>query len=171
MRGCVFIKLGAGLTNSICETCYRIYHHGEDPYLKSYKHCILAKIITPPVSRKICRCKNVPYFDSSGRSRSLFPIDLKSEHIKVVGKQCGLLKLPELVALAKYDGMQTILGKGRGPDNMKKNRKDEKNDIKTTIKKNARKDITQNKGPLKKIFGSSLIDTKKRGHRIRRSKG
>ena len=42
--------------------------------------------------------------------------------------QCGLLKLPELVALAKYDGMQTVLGKGKGMDNVKKISRDKKSD-------------------------------------------
>ena len=72
--------------------------------------------------------------------------------------QCGLLKLPELVALAKYDGMQTLLGKKRGPDNVKQNSKDKKNSIKIMRERNTKEE----KIHLKKVTGASLIDTRKR---------
>ena len=161
VRGCLFIKVGEGLVNSICEACYRTYHQGQDSYLKSYKHCILTRAITPAVSRNVCLCSNVPHFDSSGRPRSLFPINLEPKHLDIDGMggmQCGLLKLPELVALAKYNGMQTLLGKRRGPDNVKQQFKDKRHSIKIMQKRNAKKEEFH----LKKVTGASLIDTKKR---------
>ena len=72
--------------------------------------------------------------------------------------QCGLLKLPELVALAKYHGMQTLLGKRRGPDNVKPNSKDKKKSMKIMRKRNTKEEDLH----LKKVTGASLIDTKKR---------
>lgn len=72
--------------------------------------------------------------------------------------QCGLLKLPELVALAKYDGMQTLLGKRKGRHNVKQNSKDKKNSQKTMRKRNTEKENVH----LKKVTGASLIDTRKR---------
>ena len=76
--------------------------------------------------------------------------------------QCGLLKLPELVALAKYDGMQTVLGKGKGMDNVKKNSKDKKSDKEITREGNAKKEMRQNRFHLKKVTGASLVDAKER---------
>ena len=78
------------------------------------------------------------------------------------GMQCGLLKLPELVALAKYHGMQTVLGKGKGMDNVKQNSKDKKNDKKSAREENAKKETRQNGFYLKKVTGASLVDAKAR---------
>ena len=165
MCGCIFIRPGEGLANSICEACYRTHHHGQESYLKCYKHCILASAITPEASRNICRCKNLPHVDSLGHYHPLFPVDSKAKHLNIKGKggkRCGLLQLPESVALAKYDGMQTILGKARGRDSTKQNRKDKENDIKIMQEKNANKGTRQNRFHLKKVIGANLVDTKER---------
>lgn len=94
----------------ICETCYRDTHYGTDSFVKVCKHSILEDGIHPAASRNICRCSDVPHFDPTGRSRALFPVDeLADRHIDVNGLgslQCGLLKLGDLVADAKYDAMQ-----------------------------------------------------------------
>jgi hypothetical protein len=96
----------------ICEDCYRESCYGQDDLVKAYKHCILEEVITPGASRNICRCSTVPHFDSNGRSRTLFPINKEDNHRNIEGGvQCGLLKLKELVAEAKYDGMQTTIKK------------------------------------------------------------
>jgi len=98
---------------TICEECYRESHYGHSGLIKSYKHCILEEVITPSASRVICRCSTIPHFDSSGRSRVLFPVNEEDQHRSVDegGMQCGLLKLGELVAEAKYDGIQTTIKK------------------------------------------------------------
>ena len=62
------------------------------------------------------------------------------------------------MALAKYDGMQTILGKVRGPDNVKQTSKDGENCIKILQKIIAKKVRFK----LKKVTGASLVDTTKR---------
>lgn len=100
----------------ICEDCYRASHYGQGNYVKVYKHCILTEAINPRASRKICRCNDVPHFDSAGRSTTLFPVSQKAKHRDMGGPgglQCGLLKLRELVAQAKYDGMQHRVMKGK----------------------------------------------------------
>jgi hypothetical protein len=97
---------------TICEECYRESHYGQRGLIKAYKHCILEETITPSASRNICRCSTVPHFDSNGRSRTLFPIEEEDKHRNIEGgMQCGLLKLGELVAEAKYDGIQTTIKK------------------------------------------------------------
>ena len=99
---------------NICEDCYRNLHYQKDSLVKAYKHCILAEVIDPSVSRKICCCSTVPHFDANGRSRTLFPVNEEDKHLNIDGPgsmQCGLLKLGEIVAEAKYDGMQTVTTK------------------------------------------------------------
>jgi hypothetical protein len=102
----------------VCEDCYRESYYGQDSYVKVYKHCILAKVIHPAASRNICRCDSVPHSDTTGRSRTLFPVNQGDKHRDICGQgglQCGLLKLGELVAQAKYDGMQQILTRKKRP--------------------------------------------------------
>jgi hypothetical protein len=104
----------AGLPDQavVCEDCYRSFHFGDAPFIKSYKHCVLAEAITPPISRAICRCKDVPHFDGSGKPLSLFPLDKDAKHFDNGGAgsvQCSLLKLGEIVALAKYEGLKSIV--------------------------------------------------------------
>ncbi|KAI9779636.1 MAG: hypothetical protein M1839_007301 [Geoglossum umbratile] len=114
LRGSMFRKTdGDDEETTICEDCYRESHYGHSGLVKAYKHCILEEVITPGASRIICRCSTVPHFDSNGRSRILFPVGEEDEHrnIEEGGMQCGLLKLGELVAEAKYDGMQTTVKK------------------------------------------------------------
>jgi hypothetical protein len=96
-----------GHADCICEDCYRSFHYGEDSYVKAYKHCVL-DAIQPEASRNICRCPNINHFDKTGRARRLFPMSKGAKHTDIDGKgglQCGLLKLGELAAEAKYDGM------------------------------------------------------------------
>ncbi|KAH8587283.1 hypothetical protein B0O99DRAFT_556899 [Bisporella sp. PMI_857] len=114
LRGSMFHKTdGDDEKTTMCEECYRESHYGHPGLVKVYKHCILEEVITPGASRNICRCSAVPHFDSNGRSRVLFPVGEEDKHrsIEEGGMQCGLLKLGELVAEAKYDGMQTTIKK------------------------------------------------------------
>jgi hypothetical protein len=116
IRGSMFVSSAAcaGLPDQavVCEDCYRSFHFGDAPFIKSYKHCVLAEAITPPISRAICRCKDVPHFDGSGKPLSLFPLDKDAKHFDNGGAgsvQCSLLKLGEIVALAKYEGLKSIV--------------------------------------------------------------
>ena len=78
------------------------------------------------------------------------------------GMQCGILKLPELVARAKYDGMQTVLGKGKGPDSAKQNRKEKKNSKRIMEERDVKKDNRWNRVPMKKVTSASLVDANER---------
>lgn len=136
IRGSMFNKLDEGGAGSICEDCYWAHHYGQDLFVKAYKHCILAEVITPAVSQNICRCSAVPHFDNSGRSRTLFPVDKEEKHLNIDGTggiQCGLLKLGELVAQAKYDGIQTVVGKRRKPSDASQMSKQQKEDGKEDV--------------------------------------
>ncbi|RYP61573.1 hypothetical protein DL771_010094 [Monosporascus sp. 5C6A] len=113
IRGSMFVSITNDLPSIICEDCYRSAYYGNGSFTKAYKHCILAEAITPPISRKICHCKDVPHFDGSGKALALFPVDKGARHLDVGGAgtiQCSLLKLGEIVALAKYNGLQSIVG-------------------------------------------------------------
>jgi hypothetical protein len=96
----------------ICEDCYRKKFYRKPDFVKTYKHCVLnSDIISPAVSRKICLCEEVPYYDSKGHSLNLFPVSKDNSHCKAKQSgmvECGLLKLGEVVAEAKYDGIRTI---------------------------------------------------------------
>lgn len=115
IRGSSFNRIGkdpVALKDSkrLCEACYRSYHYGEDSYIKDHKHCILDKSISLEASRRICRCSpDVPHFNTAGNPNDIFPISETDQHIgikKSGGLQCGLLKLGEYIAEAKYDGME-----------------------------------------------------------------
>ncbi|KAI0874388.1 hypothetical protein GGS24DRAFT_345776 [Hypoxylon argillaceum] len=96
---------------TICEDCYRDKYIGTTKFVKVYKHCILREAITPPISRKICFCDEVPHRDPQGKPITLFPVGIDDGHLKASGPglvECGLLKLPEILAEAKYEGMQTL---------------------------------------------------------------
>jgi hypothetical protein len=110
IRGSMYCRTETGTKDQICEECYLKEFIGKPGFVKTYKHCILNEIINPRVSRKICMCEEVPHHDSQGMSLSLFPVDKEARHRKNgAGKvECGLLKLGEMVAEAKYDGMRTI---------------------------------------------------------------
>lgn len=112
----------------ICEDCYREKGIGESAYMKMYKHCILDEIITPHISRKICMCDDVPHRDPQGKNLDLFPVSKDARHRKAVipgTVECGLLKLGEAVAEAKYSGMRTI-GSKKKIGQKKRNLADEK---------------------------------------------
>ncbi|KAM5444216.1 hypothetical protein MferCBS31731_000733 [Microsporum ferrugineum] len=113
IRGSMFTAKDPTYPSIICEQCYWLHFYGNERYTKTYKHCILSEAITPVRSRKICRCRDVPHFDSWGHPRSLFPVIKGENHLSAGGFgsiQCGILKLGEHVALAKYKGLQTIVG-------------------------------------------------------------
>ena len=114
IRGSIFRGANKeGGTKTICEECYRKSHYGETGLQKMYKYCVLPEVINPAASRNLCKCDTVPHFDASGRSRCLFPVDEGDNHRDYGGRtglQCGLLKLPEIIAEAKYAAMQ---GSGR----------------------------------------------------------
>jgi hypothetical protein len=106
----MFNKFDQDSATSICEDCYRAHYYGKDTLTKAYKHCILAEVITPEASRNICKCSSVPHTTNLGHPRKLFPVEKGEKHLgigNIGGIQCGILKLGELVALAKYDGIQT----------------------------------------------------------------
>ncbi|KAJ2985487.1 hypothetical protein NUW58_g5506 [Xylaria curta] len=99
----------------ICEDCYREKYLGKSigaaGLVKTYKHCILREAISPQISRQVCYCEDVPHRDPEGKPLTLFPVDKDAKHLKAAGPgrvECGLLKLPEVVAEAKYGGMQTL---------------------------------------------------------------
>ena len=98
--------------SAICEECYRLTHYGDASYTKRYKHCILSEAITPPISRKMCRCEAVSHVDSSGEPRSLFPVEENENHFNdygAWGERCNILRLGELVAKSKYRGLQATV--------------------------------------------------------------
>ncbi|KAI1111526.1 hypothetical protein F5Y14DRAFT_424848 [Nemania sp. NC0429] len=101
----------------ICEDCYRDKFSASTEFLKIYKHCILRTAISPQASRQICYCDEVPHRDTDGKPLGLFPVDKDAQHLKASGPglvECGLLKLPEIVAEAKYEGMQTLASNNKG---------------------------------------------------------
>ncbi|RBR23899.1 uncharacterized protein FIESC28_03209 [Fusarium coffeatum] len=95
----------------ICEECYRNHYYGKEAYTKAYKHCILSEAITPEMSRKICKCLNLQD-TSTGEPQSLFPIEEPNKHKDTgsEGEKCELLQLGDMVALAKYHGLQESVG-------------------------------------------------------------
>jgi hypothetical protein len=108
----MFVSVTSDLPSIICEDCYRSTYYGTASFTKAYKHCILAEAITPPLSRKLCQCKDVPKFAGSGKALAVFPVKKDAKHLDVGGPgtiQCSLLKLGEIVALAKYTGLQSIV--------------------------------------------------------------
>jgi len=167
IRGSFYKTTSATEAGIICEDCYRAHCYGKEAYIKSYKHCILAETITPAASRKICRCKDVPHFDGSGRPLALFPVDKEAKHIDVGGVgtvQCTLLKLGELLALAKYDGMQSLLGskkKSKPSVSLSK-------PVSEVTKSSASSLASQQKGStwklkqLRTVTGTSMHDAKER---------
>ncbi|KAJ4124157.1 hypothetical protein NW768_009511 [Fusarium equiseti] len=96
----------------VCEGCYRNHYYGKEAYTKAYKHCILSEAITPEMSRKICKCLNLQQDTITGEPQSLFPIEEIDKH-KDTGnarEKCKLLQLGDMVALAKYHGLQDSVG-------------------------------------------------------------
>lgn len=119
---------------TICEECYRLHYYGDDSYSKKYKHCILSKSITPPISREMCHCEEVPHTDLAGEPRCLFPVDKNEKHsqgYRHQGKRCNILELGESVARAKYRGLQaSVKPKRQNPFRMfNSNAADSKHDI------------------------------------------
>ncbi|KAI9768916.1 MAG: hypothetical protein M1840_004512 [Geoglossum simile] len=131
ITGSMFYNPENRTMGKICEGCYRMSYAGKDSLVKSYKYCILAEAIGPSASRKICRCITVPHSDN--HTRALFPVSKDDNHQSIDGlrsRKCGLLKLGEVVAEAKYDGMQSMVGRSaiqiRRPTLREIRRKDEK---------------------------------------------
>lgn len=96
----------------ICEECYRNLYYGKEAYTKAYKHCILSEAITPEMSTKICKCLNLRQDTSTDEPQSLFPIEEPNKHKDTgsAGEKCKLLQLGDMVALAKYHGLQDSVG-------------------------------------------------------------
>ncbi|KIN07110.1 hypothetical protein OIDMADRAFT_67317, partial [Oidiodendron maius Zn] len=112
----------------MCEDCYREKAVDKPEFVKVYKHSILNEIITPRISRKICLCENVPHYDSQGKNLTLFPVSKDVNHRKahMPGMvECGLFKLGEIVAEAKYNGMRIITSrkKQKQKKQMQKNKR------------------------------------------------
>ena len=119
----------------LCEDCYRENGSGKPEYIKMYKHSILDEIITPHISRKICLCDDVPHHDMRGKRMALFPMskDAKHRKAKTVGMvECGLFKLGDVVAEAKYDGMRIMTTK-KQKHKTKRNLADEKREDKQRV--------------------------------------
>ncbi|KAI3332064.1 hypothetical protein HD806DRAFT_179608 [Xylariaceae sp. AK1471] len=109
-----------GTADEICEDCYREKFFEKAGFVKIYKHCILREAINPQISRRICFCEGVPHYDTEGKPLSLFPVAKVTKHLKAAhpgAVECGLLKLPEIVAEAKYDGMQIITSRKKPKKN------------------------------------------------------
>ncbi len=109
----MFTSLKPDEPSVVCEDCYRLHYYGKESYSKQYKHCVLDESITSEKSRDLCHCKTVPHHDDSGQPLSLFPVKNGDNHLDVGGSgtiQCTLLKLGELVAGAKFNGLQDIVG-------------------------------------------------------------
>lgn len=133
------------LVDRICEECYRQKYIGKPEYMKMYKHSILDEIITPHASRKICLCDNVPHHDLDGNGLALFPMSKHDRHRKagIPGTvECGLFKLGEAVAEAKYDGMRTISSKKKRYKK-KRNLADQKRDDQKHVEKTKKKHAQQ----------------------------
>jgi hypothetical protein len=93
----------------ICEGCYRDHFLGQPEFSKTYKHCILDDVMTPSVSKAMCLCEDVPKFESSERSVSLFPVSDGHKHRRASKPgmvECGMLKLGDIVAEAKHESMR-----------------------------------------------------------------
>ena len=114
IRGSMFTSSSPNHPSLVCEDCYRQHYYGKECYQKKYKHCVLRESITPEISRNICRCDKVPHHDpKTWEPVSLFPVSPKAEHIDAGGfgnLQCGLIKLGEIIAVAKSRGLQSTVG-------------------------------------------------------------
>ncbi|CAG2009015.1 unnamed protein product [Fusarium graminearum] len=115
IRGCKFADTSTeGVI--ICERCYRATHCGQARFMKQYKHSCLPTALTPEMSRGLCYCSTVRRRDVHGRSRSLWPIDPAADegsHIQGgLGRVgCGLYKVTDLLAEAKYASTQSLSGR------------------------------------------------------------
>ena len=100
VRGCTFRS--GEITE--CEDCYRQHHYGRSDFMKSYKHSIISTAITPEISHSICHCSRIEKFSAGGNPLNLFPVDKTEQHRKKgpASFRCGLYKVPELIAEAKY---------------------------------------------------------------------
>lgn len=111
IRASMFTKTKDEDSSVICEDCYYAHHYGDESYVKRYKHSVLSEeIINPAISQKICHCPNVPRHTSAKSHLPLFPLQQDHKHIDVEdsgGNKCGILKLRETVALAKFAGLET----------------------------------------------------------------
>lgn len=106
IRGSVFTKMNPDTKTqtSLCEDCYRARHYGNRSYVKRYKHCAFTDVgvIDAQTSRALCTCRTVAHVDKDGEPRALFPTDSREGHDP---KSCGLLRLKEHLAKAKYDAI------------------------------------------------------------------
>lgn len=125
-------------SSTICEDCYWRFHHGRpsaSSYVKAYKHCVLRESVSSETSRSICLCRDVDHLDTSGKPTSLFPVGRTAKHVDVAGTgtpQCGLLKLGEAVATAKYNGLEEVAGQ-KGVRVLKVEEKQRRRSYKTGI--------------------------------------
>ena len=80
--------------------------------------------------------------------------------------QCGILKLGDLVALAKYEGMQSIVGQGyspgKGPQANNKTEKHKNGRTKAEQKRDTTKVASWWKRQLKAVTATSLTDASQR---------
>lgn len=104
----MFVQASPSSTRSVCERCYRQHYHGNPQYEKAYKHCILPKTITPPISLEMCECEGISQEDEEGVPY-LFPVPKGQPHVDNDEARCKLLNLGQQVALAKYYGLLNIV--------------------------------------------------------------
>ncbi|GIJ86992.1 hypothetical protein Asppvi_005891 [Aspergillus pseudoviridinutans] len=164
IRGSMFISHSHDDPSVVCEGCYRLYYYGKESYVKAYKHCILQQSITPDISRNICRCSTVPRYDNSGRPLALFPVDKNVKHLDVGGFgtiQCSLLKLGELVARAKYDGLQSTVGIKKAKPMPTFSKFSIENIAANTMQNRTQKQAGQKQEKMKLVTGTSLHDSQK----------
>ena len=97
-----------------CEDCYRQHHYGRPDFIKIYKHSIISTAVTQEISHLICHCSRIEKFSVRGNPLELFPVDKAQQHRKKGPSsfRCGLYKVPELIAEAKY---QEVLLKHENP--------------------------------------------------------
>ncbi|CAI4215492.1 unnamed protein product [Parascedosporium putredinis] len=88
-----FTYTGPDKPSLVCETCYRLHHHGSEGYTKTYKHVLCNDVITAEAAKRICRCADVKKFDRLGKGVALYPHDKT---------------LNESEARAKYDGLLSV---------------------------------------------------------------
>jgi hypothetical protein len=95
-------------------------------------------------------CEDVPHYDSQGKSLTLFPVSKDGKHRKADKPgivECGLLKLGEVIAEAKYDGMQTITTrkKRNNKRNLAGKKREDNQSVETTKQKQPQrpKTVTQ----------------------------
>jgi hypothetical protein len=86
-----------GIATIICEDCYHKNHFRESSYLKVYKHDILDEVLGPEEIKKMCKCKGE-------LARKEYPL----EKVHAGFHKCALMKIDEVAAEGKIEGIKTV---------------------------------------------------------------